>query len=373
MRDASSPHIALDAVGAAFRLPGRLLRAVPYGNGHINDTFLAEYESPHGLRRFIHQRINDRVFKNPPLIMDNIARVTSHLRQKLQEIGSPDLDRRTLTLVPASDGRSYWVDPEGKYWRTYLFIEGASSHDIITHPRQAFEVAAAFGTFQAMLRDLPSPRLQETIPFFHHTPTRFAALERAIQQDPCNRAATARAEIAFCLERKAMTETLLTLHHQGLIPERITHNDTKINNVLLDDQTGEGVCVIDLDTVMPGLSLYDFGDMVRTCTSTTAEDERDLSRVKMRMELFRELTSGYLQTAGNSLTPAELDHLAFSGKLITFEIGVRFLTDYLLGDLYFKTARPTHNLDRCRTQFALVASIEQQEEAMHAFVRSLLP
>jgi hypothetical protein len=363
--------VDLIAAGAAFRLPGRFVRGGPYGNGHINDTFLVEYETTSGLRRFIHQRINDRVFPHPPLIMENIQRVTCHLRRKLEERGVPDVDRRTLTLVPAADGRAWWPDREGRFWRTYLFIEGASSHEVITHPRQAREAASAFGAFQAMLRDLPGPRLQETIPRFHHTPSRFAALEQAIREDPCHRAASAQPEIAFCLERKPIVSTLLRLHEAGLIPERITHNDTKINNVLLDNQTGEGLCVIDLDTVMPGLSLYDFGDLVRTCTSPAAEDERDLSRVTMRLEVFRELAAGYLQTAGEGLTPTERDHLVFAGKLITFEIGIRFLTDYLMGDRYFKIKRPNHNLDRCRTQLALVASIEQQEEAMHDCLRSL--
>ncbi|OPZ89899.1 MAG: N-acetylhexosamine 1-kinase [candidate division TA06 bacterium ADurb.Bin417] len=370
MSSAASPA-PLRAIGAAFALPGQFREAAPYGNGHINDTYAAVYEQNGRRVRYIHQRINDRVFKQPAVIMDTIARVTDHLRRKLAERGMPDAERRTLTLVPAADGRPCHVDADGKTWRTYRFIEGATTYDVITDARQARQAAAAFGAFQEMLRDLPGPRLAETIPFFHHTPARFEALEQAIAADARNRAASCREEIAFCLARKAMTDRLIRLQAEGRIPERITHNDTKINNVMLDDRTGEGLCVIDLDTVMPGLALYDFGDMVRTCTSPAAEDETNLERVAMRMPVFRELLQGYLSTAGRFLTPAERDHLPFSGKLITFEIGIRFLTDYLQGDVYFKIHRPDHNLARCRTQFALVASIERQEKAMADEVKRL--
>ncbi len=360
----------LRAVGAAFQISGRFLAARPYGNGHINDTYVAEYDQAGKTVRFIHQRINDRIFKQPGVIMDNIQRVTAHLRRKLAERGASDIDRRTLTLIPTHDNKSAFVDPEGKFWRTYIFIEGATTHDVITDPRQARQAAAAFGTFQEMLRDLPGPRLVETIPNFHHTPARFEALEKAIAADSHNRASSCKTEIDFCLAHKAMTGELIHLQAAGRIPERVTHNDTKINNVMLDDRTGEGICVIDLDTVMPGLALYDFGDMVRTCTSPTVEDEKDLSKVCMRLPVFRELVEGYLGAAGAFLTPTERDYLPFSGKLITFEIGIRFLADYLSGDIYFKTHRPGHNLDRCRTQFALVASIEAQEETMRKLVQT---
>jgi hypothetical protein len=363
----SIPSI-LRALGAAFQIPGRFHQGRPYGNGHINDTYVSEYDQAGKNARFIHQRINDRIFKQPAVIMDNIQRVTAHLRRKLTERGATDIDRRALTLIPTRDDKPAFIDAEGKYWRTYIFIEGATSHDVITDPRQARQAAAAFGAFQEMLRDMPGPRLVETIPNFHHTPARFEALEKAIAADSHNRAASCKAEIDFCLARKGMTGELIRLQEAGLIPERVTHNDTKINNVMLDNKTGEGICVIDLDTVMPGLALYDFGDMVRTCTSPAAEDEKDLSKVTMRMPVFRELVEGYLGAAGSFLTPAERDYLPFSGKLITFEIGIRFLADYLAGDIYFKTHRPGHNLDRCRTQFALVASIEHQEQAMRRLV-----
>jgi Ser/Thr protein kinase RdoA (MazF antagonist) len=249
----------------------------------------------------------------------------------------------------------------------YRFIENARSFDALDSPEQAYQAARAFGRFQQQLTSLPPPRLHDTISDFHNTPMRFAALERAIAADACGRAILAKPEIDFALARQSITTKLL----DASLPERITHNDTKINNVLLDDSTNEGICVIDLDTVMPGLAPYDFGDMVRTATSPAAEDERDLSRVVMQFNFFEALVRGYLSSAGAFLTKEEKRLLAFSGKLITFEIGMRFLTDYLAGDTYYKVHRDGHNLDRCRTQFKLVESIERQEEKMNRFVCSL--
>jgi aminoglycoside phosphotransferase (APT) family kinase protein len=248
----------------------------------------------------------------------------------------------------------------------YRFIDGARTYDSVESPSQAFQAAKAFGQFQKQLSNLPAPRLHDTIPDFHHTPRRFSALERSIQADAANRAITAQPEVAFALARQSITSVLLDAN----LPERVTHNDTKFNNVLLDDQTGEGICVIDLDTVMPGLVLYDFGDMVRTTTSPAVEDEQDLSRVTMQFSMFEALVQGYLSTAGSFLTRSEQQYLAFSGKLITFEMGIRFLADYLAGDVYYKVHRPSHNLDRCRTQFKLVESIERQEEQMNRFIES---
>ncbi|MEI7809120.1 MAG: aminoglycoside phosphotransferase family protein, partial [Verrucomicrobiota bacterium] len=247
------------------------------------------------------------------------------------------------------------------------FIEQARTFDAVESAAQAFKAAQAFGRFQKLLADLPAPRLHDTIPDFHHTSKRFAALEKAIQADAANRARLAKPEIEFALRHQAICRVLLDAN----LPERVTHNDTKFNNVMLDDTTGEGICVIDLDTVMPGLALYDFGDMVRTTTSPAKEDERDLSRVKMQFPMFEALARGYLSSAAEFLTTAEKKLLPFSGKLITFEIGLRFLTDFLAGDVYFKVHRDGHNLDRCRTQLKLVESITQQEEQMNQLVESL--
>ena len=280
-------------------------------------------------------------------------------------------DLRVLRFVPTHDGKTYHVTADGNYWRTYYFIENARIYDVVESPKEAYQAAKEYGYFQQLLTDLPGGRLHDTIPDFHNTPKRFATFERALAADAHNRAASCRQEIQFALEHKPITAVLLDLHAKGDIPERVTHNDTKFNNVMLDNETGEGICVLDLDTVMPGLALYDFGDMVRTTTSESAEDERDLSKVHMEMEMFDALARGYLSTAGAFLNPVEKAHLAFSGKLITFEIGIRFLTDYLEGDHYFKVHRAGHNLDRCRTQFKLVESIEHQEAEMNALVARL--
>ena len=249
----------------------------------------------------------------------------------------------------------------------YHFISGARSYDAVETTGQAFQAAKAFGEFQKMLATLPAPRLNDTIPDFHDTPKRFIALEQSIAADAAGRGVLAKPEIEFALAHKSITGVLLDAN----LPERVTHNDTKLNNVLLDETTGEGICVIDLDTVMPGLALYDFGDMVRTTTSPALEDEQDLSKVTMQFPMFEALVRGYLSAAGGFLTKEEKQFLAFSGKLITFEIGIRFLADYLAGDKYFKVHREGHNLDRTRTQFKLVESIEQQEEKMNKLVDSI--
>ena len=354
-------------VAQQFEFTGTFSGAVPMTHGHINDTIVVAYQQAGGLRRYVLQRINHHVFKNPLVVMDNIERVTGHIRRKLEATGVADVDRRVLTLVPTRAGQNFHVTASGDHWRAYLFIEGAHIHDVVETPQQVNQAAREFGLFQKYLADLPAPRLAETIPDFHHTPKRLAALERAIASDAANRAALAKPEIDFALRHKPMTGHLLAA---GL-PERVTHNDTKFNNIMLDDVTGEGLCVLDLDTVMPGLALYDFGDMVRTATSPAAEDERDLSKVKMQFPLYEALVTGYLATAGDFLTLAEIANLAFAGKLITYEIGIRFLTDYLEGDHYFKVHRDGHNLDRCRTQFKLVESIESQEAAMNRLVANV--
>ncbi len=352
----------LRAVAGQFQIHGEFRGAEPYGSGHINDTYCVVFDQAGRTTRYILQRINHGVFKQPVALIENIRRVTAHLAEKMA--GVRDFSRRVLTLVPTRKGLYFHHDDEGNYWRTYLFIEKARSYDAVESPRQAFEAAKAYGHFQKLLADLPAPRLHDTIPDFHHTPKRFADLARAIENDASNRAQTVKAEIEFALQRKPITGVLI----DAKLPERVTHNDTKFNNVMLDDATGEGVCVVDLDTLMPGLALYDFGDMVRTTTSPAKEDECDLTQVRMQFPMFEALVRGYLTFAGDFLTLPEKKLLAFSGKLITFEIGMRFLTDYLAGDTYFKVYRDSHNLDRCRTQFKLVESIEQQEEQMNKLV-----
>jgi len=358
--------VDLAEVARHFDMRGAFVCGEPYGSGHINDTYAAWYDQGGTAVRYIHQRINTAIFKDPVSLMDNVRRVTEHVRAKLAASGASDLTRRTLTLVPAREGGMFHRDTQGGVWRTYVFIEKAQTYDRMENERQAFEAARSFGAFQAMLADLPAPRLHETIPDFHNTPRRFAALMKAVERDPLNRAAAVRREIGFAAQREDKISLIEDRLAAGDLPERITHNDTKLNNVMLDDATGEGVCVIDLDTVMPGCSLYDFGDMVRSATNAAMEDEPDVSKVSMRMSVFEALVKGYLESAGAFLTAGERELLVFSARLITFEIGIRFLTDYLEGDVYFKTRRSGHNRDRCRVQFALLASMEAQEDAMES-------
>jgi aminoglycoside phosphotransferase (APT) family kinase protein len=361
----------LQEISKQFQIYGEILHAETFKIGHINETYSATYDQG-GMRvRYIHQKINKGVFKNPPAVMKNVMRVTTHIRRQLEARDARDITRRSLIVIPTRAGQSFYRSSEGEYWRTFVFVEGVQTFEAVQSPEQAFQAGSAFGEFQSLLVDLPGERLHETIPNFHNTRKRFTALQQAIQKDHYNRAKDAKPEIEFALKREPIVDVILNAMARRKIPERITHNDTKFNNVMLDTLTGEAKCVVDLDTVMPGCALYDFGDMVRTATSPTLEDERDLSKVKMHMPTFKKLAQGYLSTAGAFLTRAEKLHLAFSGKLITFEIGIRFLTDFLSGDTYFRIHRPDHNLDRCRTQFKLVESIERQETAMQKFVNGL--
>ena len=357
----------LRTVAAHFEISGSFVSAVPYGSGHINDTYLGTYDSNGDTIRYIHQRVNHDVFNDPASLMHNVARVTAHQHRKLTEAGVGDTARRALTLIRTAAGDDWHQDADGNTWRTYKFIENASTYDSLETPNQAFEAARAFGEFQKQVADLPG-RLHETIPGFHDTPKRFEALLEAIENDPLNRAAEVKPEIDFAMQHRNIVSILLDEHRAGAIPERVTHNDTKINNVMLDDETGEGVCVIDLDTVMPGLALYDFGDMVRSSTPSIAEDEPNSAGARMQMHVFEELVKGYLSSAESILTDTERHYMPLGGKLMTFECGIRFLADYIAGDIYFKIHSPLHNLHRTRTQFRLIQSMEEQEAAMQAVV-----
>ncbi|MFA6962316.1 MAG: aminoglycoside phosphotransferase family protein [Opitutaceae bacterium] len=343
-----------------FSIYGEAVAAVPHGSGHINDTFAVMVSQSGALVRYIYQRINHRIFTDVPALMDNIRRVTSHQQARLAATGSPGASRRSLTVILARDGLPYVRDAHGAWWRAYLFVEQALTYDKIESTGQARTAARAFGEFQRLLADLPGERLNETIPAFHDTPRRYATFEAAALADIAGRAAECADDIRFAGGRKSLASTLTDLLAAGLVPERVTHNDTKLNNVMLDDVTGEGVCVIDLDTVMPGLSLYDFGDMVRSATNAAAEDETDLSKVVARPDIFAALAEGFLTGTGAAINDVERAHLVVAGQVITYEIGLRFLTDHLQGDVYFKVKRPNHNLDRARNQFALLRSLEAQ-------------
>jgi Ser/Thr protein kinase RdoA (MazF antagonist) len=342
-----------------FELGGEPLRVTPISSGHINDTFASQVQTPTGERVYIHQRINHHVFHHPAQVMENIARVTAHIRAQVVARGG-DPVRRTLQLVPVQGGGLTYTSSSGDTWRTYLKIEGAHTYEVPENPQQVYHAARAFGEFQYFLSSLPGQRLYETIPDFHNTPKRFATLLGLLKVDPCNRAALAQPEIDFILARQADTALAIDRMARGELPERVTHNDTKLNNVLIDDRTGEGICVLDLDTVMPGTVLYDFGDMVRAGTATAAEDEPDLDKVGIDLDLFRQLANGYTETARGFLTPLEWQLLPQAGKLITLEQGIRFLSDYLQGDTYYKTHRPAQNLDRARTQLKMVSEMERK-------------
>jgi len=362
--------IDIKPIASQFAIYGDFVKAAPYGSGHINDTFCAEFDQAGTPVRYILQRLSPVAFKKPVELMENVQRVTEHAQRMLAEAGDPEATRKALTVIMAKDGKPYVIDADGGFWRAYLFIEKAQTYDLIEKTEWAFEAAKAFGEFQKLLKDLPGERLHETIPNFHHTRERFNTLKAAIEADTHGRAEKVQAEIDFALSREAMVDVLLDLQAEGKIPERVTHNDTKLNNVMLDDKSGKGVCVIDLDTTMPGLALYDFGDMVRTACNSAAEDEMDLTKVFARRDMFETLVSGYLSSAGDFLNDVEKAHLVHSGKLLSFECGIRFLTDYLQGDVYFKIKRENHNIDRCRTQFRLVESIEDQADEWQAFVDS---
>ncbi len=357
----------LKEVSSHFQIEGRFLDAAPYGSGHINDTYASRFEQGNKIVRFIHQRINHSIFKEPEKLMKNIERVTAYIREQIIAYGGDPL-REGLTLIPTLDGKSFYRTDEGNYWRTYVFIEGARTYDQVEDLRHVYSASKAFGRFQKMLSTMPGERLYETIPYFHHTRKRFEAFLDALERDSKNRAAEVKNEIDFVLAREKDTSVIVNMIERGEIPERITHNDTKLNNVMIDDISGEGICVIDLDTVMPGSVLYDFGDSVRIGASTAAEDETDLSKVEVDLQMFELLAKGYLESAGSFLTPNEIDYLAFSAKLMTFECGIRFLTDYLNGDVYFKIHRPFHNLDRCRTQFKMVSEMEKYADKMESII-----
>jgi len=362
----SSSGIDSGRAAQLFALPATPASVEPYGNGHINDTFLVTCEcggaSP---QRFILQRINTHVFKDPLAVMANIAAVTRHLRERLTREGDP-AEGCALSLVPARDGRDYAVDVDGGVWRTFDYVEGVTL-DASTGPAAAREAARAFGRFQRQLTDYAGPRLAHTIPRFHDTPDRLARFEAAVRDDRCGRAAAARAEVDALLSRAPLASGLTEHAARGGLPERVVHNDTKINNVRFSE-AGEAVCVIDLDTVMPGLALHDFGDLLRSAAATALEDERDLSRVAADPEIVSALAEGYLSEAGSFLTSEEKGALLLSGHVMVYQQALRFLTDHLEGDRYFRVHREGHNLDRARTHVRLLESLEAQRDDLEARV-----
>ena len=357
-----------DEAIANFQFEGVLIDERPYGSGHINDTFLLTFEiAEMGCIKVILQRMNKDVFAKPIELMENIIGVTSHLRKKIVENGG-DPERETLNVIPAVNGMPYYVDSLGDYWRSYKFITDATSYDQVEKPDHFYQSAVAFGNFQRLLADYPAETLHETIVGFHDTKARFATFKKAVEEDKCGRAASVKKEIEFVLSRGEIANYFCDLLENGEIPLRVTHNDTKLNNIMIDNKTGKGICVIDLDTVMPGLAMNDFGDSIRFGASTAAEDELDLDKVSCSMELFELYAKGYIEGCGGKLTKREIELMPMGAKTMTFECGMRFLTDYLQGDTYFKIHREHHNLDRCRTQFKLVEDMENKWYTMQEIV-----
>jgi hypothetical protein len=353
-----------------FAADGTFLTGEPYGSGHIHDTFRVETKE-NDKDNYILQRLNNKIFKNIPDLQQNIERVTVHLRNKLREIPGSDIKRECLILIPSVDGKTWITDREGNYWRMYIFIANHRSYNIVDSPDKAFEGGKAIGRFQAMLSDMPGEPLHETIPKFHDIENRLLLFENTIRKDPAGRVASLGWEIEQYRNRGEEMKTILRLGREGKIPLRITHNDTKFNNILLDEND-KALCVIDLDTVMPGYVHYDFGDAIRTVTNTAAEDEKDLTRIRMDINLFRAYASGYLSETGNTLNQVEKEYLAFAPKLITYTIGIRFLTDFIDGDNYFKIHHEFHNLQRTRAQMKLVMSMEEQYGEMQKIIAELV-
>lgn len=349
---------------AHFQYEGRLIKDEPFGNGHINDTFLLTFElNKMGRMKAILQRMNNSIFEEPVQLMENILGVTDFLREKIAAAGG-DPTRETLSVIPAVDGKPYYKDSFGDYWRSYIFITDATSFDQVERPEQFYQSGVAFGNFQRMLADYPADTLFEVIKGFHDTKARLEVFKKAVEADVVGRAKDVQEEIRFVLDRVDVANYLCDCLANGEIPLRVTHNDTKLNNVMIDNVTGKGLCVIDLDTVMPGLSVNDFGDSIRFGASTAAEDEKDLDKVSCSMEYFEAYTKGFVEGCDGKLTAREMELLPMGAKTMTYECGMRFLTDYLEGDHYFKVHREGHNLDRCRTQFKLVKDMEEKWDQM---------
>lgn len=366
---AQASPIQIAEVIANFRYEGRLVRGDSYGSGHINDTYMLIFEiAGMGSIKVILQRMNKDIFEKPVELMENIMGVTAHLRNKIIENGG-DPERETLNVIPALDGKPYYRDSRGDYWRSYKFITDATSYNQVEKPEHFYQSAVAFGNFQCMLADYPAETLHETIEGFHDTRARFAVFKKAVEEDVAGRAASVQEEIQFVLAHEDVANYFSELQENGELPLRVTHNDTKLNNIMIDNKTGRAICVIDLDTVMPGLAMNDFGDSIRFGASTAAEDEQDLDKVSCSMELFDLYTKGFIEGCAGRLTRKEIELLPMGAKVMTFECGMRFLTDYLQGDVYFKTHREGHNLDRCRTQFKLVEDMEQKWDIMQEIVK----
>lgn len=351
-----------------FNVDGNVVSAFPYGNGHINTTVRVIIRDGKDSGDYILQRINKNVFKNPEKLMDNFVGVTEFLRNKIVSVGG-NPDRETISVIMSRDGRSYCKDEAGDYWRLVKYVDGSVCYDKVERPEQFYDSAVAFGRFQKLLADYPAETLYETIPSFHNTPERLRAFKEAVAADICGRAGEISDEIAFVLGREEFAGTLERAHSEGRLPLKVTHNDTKLNNILFDGESGKALCVIDLDTIMPGYSVNDFGDSIRFGATTAAEDETDLSKVYFDISLYELYVKGFIEGVGDGLSECEREMLPIGAIMMAYECGMRFLTDYLSGDTYFKVKREKHNLDRARNQFKLVRDMEEKLPEMREIVK----
>ena len=352
-----------------FNIKGEAVSQCIFTDGHINTTLLLVFDEEGETKKYLIQGINTHVFKNPEELMENIVGVTTFIKKKIIENGG-NAERETLTFLQAETGKYFFYSGD-KCWRIYNFIDNAHTCNKIENKQHFENAGRSFGNFQKHLAEYPMGNLHETIKDFHNTPKRFDNLEAAINNNLSGRADNVKTDIEFAMARRADAGRLLDLHAQGKIPLRVTHNDTKLNNILFDDVTNEGICVIDLDTIMPGFSLYDFGDAIRFGGNTTREDDDNLDNVQISLELFESYAEGFLSASAKALTIDEVENLAFSAMLMTLECGIRFLTDYLDGDVYFRTHYPEHNLVRARNQFKLVYEIEQHMDEMNDIVKKI--
>jgi hypothetical protein len=359
----------LEEIFGYFEKDGTFLKGEPYGSGHIHDTFRIETLEKEK-DDYILQRLNNKIFRNIPELQNNIERVTIHLRNKLKSIPGSDIKRECLRLIPSVNGKSWILDKEGNYWRMYIFISNHRSYNVVDSPGKAYEGGKAIGRFQSMLTDMPGDPLFETIPSFHDIEKRLQTFNLKVTENPVGRVQTVGKEIDEVLHRAEEMKCILNLGKEGKIPLRITHNDTKFNNILLDEND-KALCIIDLDTVMPGYVHYDFGDAIRTAANTAPEDETDLSRVNMDINLFKAYAEGFLSETGEKLNDTEKEYLAFAPRLITYTIALRFLTDFIDGDNYFKIHHEHHNLQRTRAQLRLVMSMEDQYDEMRRIISEL--
>ncbi|NOX17451.1 MAG: aminoglycoside phosphotransferase family protein [Chlorobi bacterium] len=358
-------------VAARFKLKGKLESISRYGSGHINDTFLAICRTEESENRYILRRINGYVFKRPEIVIENTRMVLDYIKERLRENGREELIERTASLVESGDGKFYIRDESGGFWCAMPFCKKIYTIDFVETEEHAYQAAKAFGGFQKLVIDADYEKFKPSIPDFHNTMKRFERLVDIIEKNPANRNSSAKKEIAFALRNEHLPSKIKKLLEDKTIPLRLTHNDTKINNVLFDEDTNQAVCVIDLDTVMSGTALFDFGDMVRTSTCAAAEDETDLSIVFMNIKIFEALVKGYLEELNGVLTNDEIENLVYGAELIIYEQAIRFLTDYLEGDVYYKTDYQEHNLDRTKNQFALLKSVQKQKTEMERIVNKI--